>query len=308
MRSLLGVLLCGLVLASATSVRAQFATVRGRVVDGADGQPLPGTSVVLESEAGERIGTAADGNGYFVLPRVPPGQYALRATFVGYAPFADTLALDFGDGRTLAVELAAVEAALGEVTVEGDVQAGRTSSGAGLQTVTPAELALVPAPGLSGDLAAYLRAQPGFVSTGDQGGQLSVQGGTPTQNLVLLDGMPVYHPFHLVGFYSAFPAGLVSYADVYAGGFPARYGGRLSSAIDVAARNGNKRRVEGAASIAPFLGSVLLEGAFGAGEGVGAGVGAGVDHRARGAKPPGAGRCPTASATASPSSTPSSRG
>ena len=255
-----GLLLCGLVFVGATSARAQFATVRGQVVDEADGQPLPGTSIVLRSEEGDQIGTAADGNGYFVLPRVPPGRYALAATFVGYVPYADTLVLDFGDQAAFVVELAANETALGEVAVEADVGAERTTGGAGFQTVTPAELARVPAPGLSADLAAYLRTQPGFVSTGDQGGQLFVQGGTPTQNLVLLDGMPVYHPFHLIGSYSAFPAGLVSYADVYAGGFPARYGGRLSSAIDVATRNGNKRRVEGAASITPLLGSVQLEG------------------------------------------------
>ena len=157
------------------------------------------------------------------------------------------------------VRLTASETALGEVTVETDV-AERTSGAAGLVTVTPAELARVPTPGLSPDLAAYLRTQPGVVATGDQGGQLAIRGGTPTQNLVLLDGMPIYQPFHLVGFYSAFPADLVSYADVYAGGFPARYGGRISAAIDVATRNGNKRRVQGAASLAPFLGAVRLEG------------------------------------------------
>ena len=243
----------------AQPAQAQFATVRGRVADGADAQPLPGAAVMVEEAAGEQVGTATNGNGFFVLPRIPPGRYVLSATFVGYAPYTDTLELAFGDQRVLTITMAASEMALGEVTVETDV-AERTSGTAGLVTVTPAELARVPTPGLSPDLVAYLRTQPGIVATGDQGGQLAIRGGTPTQNLVLLDGMPIYQPFHLVGFYSAFPADLVSYADVYAGGFPARYGGRISSAIDVATRNGNKRRVQGAASLAPFLGAVRLEG------------------------------------------------
>jgi hypothetical protein len=86
-----------------------------------------------------------------------------------------------------------------------------------------------------------------------------VRGGTPTQNLVLLDGMPIFQPFHVVGFYSAFPADLIAYADAYTGGYSARYGGRLSSVIDVHTRNGNKQRLTGAASVAPFLSAVRLE-------------------------------------------------
>ena len=101
---------------------------------------------------------------------------------------------------------------------------------------------------------------PGVVTTGDQGGQLFIRGGEPTQNLVLLDGMLVYQPFHLVGFYSAFPSDIINATDVYAGGFGARYGGRLSSVIDVSARNGNKRRFAGAASVAPFMSTARLEG------------------------------------------------
>ena len=244
---------------SAQQVQAQFATVRGRVVDQTDAQPLPGAAIVVRSETGEQVGTATDGNGFFVLPRIPPGRYFLAATFVGYAPHADTLDLAFGDQPVLTIAMATSEAALDEVTVEAGPEE-RTSGAAGLVTVTPAALARVPMPGLSADLVAYLRTLPGIVATGDQGGQLAIRGGTPTQNLVLLDGMPIYQPFHLVGFYSAFPADLVSYADVYAGGFPARYGGRISSAIDVATRNGSKRRVQGAASLAPFLGALRLEG------------------------------------------------
>ncbi|MFB3131383.1 MAG: hypothetical protein ACE10K_02555, partial [Rhodothermales bacterium] len=75
----------------------------------------------------------------------------------------------------------------------------------------------------------------------------------------MIDGIPVFQPFHIVGFYSAFPADIIAYADVHAGGYGARYGGRISSVINVVARNGNKQRVVGAASLAPFLGTLRVE-------------------------------------------------
>ena len=242
----------------AAEVRAQGATVRGRVTDQADDQPLPGAALVLRNQAdGARLGTAADGNGYFVLPRILPGAYVLEVSFVGYAAFLDTLTLAFNDRRTLDVRLQADETEMDEVVVESQ----RVGDGAvaGVETIRPTAIARVPMPALSPDLGGYLQTLPGVVTTGDRGGHLFVRGGTPTQNLVMLDGMPVFQPFHIVGFYSAFPADIIAYADVHAGGYGARYGGRLSSVIDVATRNGNKKRVAGSASLAPFLGTARIE-------------------------------------------------
>ena len=72
--------------------------------------------------------------------------------------------------------------------------------------------------------------------------------------------MTLVQPFHIIGFFSAFPSDIIRSVDVYAGGFGAKYGGRLSSVIDVTSRNGNKRRFEAAASVGTFLTSVRLEG------------------------------------------------
>ena len=247
-----------MLLFGATEAQAQWATVRGRVVDQADDQPLPGAALILRNQDdGARLGTAADGNGYFVLPRIPPGTYTFEASFVGYVAFVDTLVLDFNDSRTLDVRLQADETEMDEVVVESQRATGGRV--AGVETIRPSMLAQVPMPGVSPDLAGYLQTLPGVVTTGDRGGQLFVRGGTPTQNLVMIDGMPVFQPFHIVGFYSAFPADIIAYADVHAGGYGARYGGRLSSVINVATRNGNKQRVAGSASLAPFLGAARVE-------------------------------------------------
>ena len=103
----------------AAEAHAQWATVRGRVTDQADDQPLPGaTLVLLDQDDGARLGVAADGNGYFVLSRILPGTYVLEASFVGYLPQSDTLVLAFDDRRSLDVRLQADEAEMDEVVVE----------------------------------------------------------------------------------------------------------------------------------------------------------------------------------------------
>lgn len=149
---------------------------------------------------------------------------------------------------------------MGEVLVEAEAEQGITSVKAGLQVVRPADIQRVPVLGASGDLAAYLQTVPGIAVQGDRGGQVFVRGGSTDQNLALLDGMPVYQPFHIVSFYSAFPEEIVDHADVYTGAFGAAYSTRLSSVMDVKMRNGNKERLAGSVSVAPFLSGVRLEG------------------------------------------------
>ncbi len=238
---------------------AQTGGVRGFVVDASDGQPLQGVNLVLLRDGVLAAGAASDGDGYFILPRQPAGTYLLRATFVGYTPYEETLTLRAGTMQTLRLRLAPRETAIDEVVVEAEQASGAIST-AGLQTIRAADLDRIPMPGVTGDLVGQLRAAPSVISVGDRGGQLFIRGGEPTQNLILLDGIPLYQPFHILSFYSAFPAEIVNYADVYAGGFGASYGGRLSSVIDVAARNGNKERFEGGVSVAPFLSTLRLEG------------------------------------------------
>jgi len=254
LRGSIACLLCMMMLS--VEARAQWASVRGQVED-PEHKSLPGVNLMLTGETGNRTGTATDADGRFMMTHLPPGRYIFTASFVGYRTRSDTLILAFGQQASLDVRLEADETTLDEIVVETMRRPERRS--AGLIVVQPSALARTPMPDVTYDLAGYLLTLPGFVSPGDQGGQLFVRGGTPTQNLVQIDGMTLYQPFHIVGFYSAFPADIISYADVYAGGFGAQYGGRISSVIDVSTRNGSKQRVAGAVSIAPFLSSVRAE-------------------------------------------------
>jgi hypothetical protein len=239
------------------------ATLRGFVTDAGDGQPLIGVNVVLESADSVLYGIATDQDGFYTIAQVPPAFYTLRASFIGYKTWEDTISLGPGELGQRDIRLEPTAERMDEVVVEAVREAvGAASITAGLQSIRPEEIESIPVPGMSPDLAAYITQLPGVVTSGDRGGALFIRGGSPTENGVFLDGMLLYQPFHILGFYSAFPAELVNKADVYAGGFGPEFGGRISSIIDVSARNGVKRGVSGSASISPFMTTGLLEGAI----------------------------------------------
>ncbi len=238
---------------AATSVAAQnhpAPALYGKVQDAESKLTLPGATVIISLQGRQIQGDITNAMGEYALPHVDPGRYILTTSFLGYVARVDTLQLPKTAYHTIFLE--PQRTLLEELLVESQRQDENTFL-AGLATIRPEDLARMPMPDVSYDLAGYLLTLPGVVSTGDRGGQLFIRGGTPTQNLVLVDGMRVFQPFHIVGFYSAFPADIISYADVYAGGFNARYGGRISSVIDIKTVNGNKEKLTYSASIAPFL-------------------------------------------------------
>ncbi len=239
---------------------AQNATLRGFVRDASDGQTLQGVNVILRAADGSVNGAATDRDGYYAISRIAPGTYTLLVSYIGYVTVEEPITLAAGVNETRNIELRFGRLEAGEVTVEAEAEGAKSMGVAGLQTVRPSDLERIPTPGLSADLVSYIQSMPGVVSTGDRGGQLFVRGGTPTQNLVLIDGIPIYQPFHVIGFYSAFPADILSTTDIYAGGFGARYGGRISSVIDISTRSGNNRSFAAGASVGPFLAAARIEG------------------------------------------------
>ena len=146
------------------------------------------------------------------------GRQVLAASFLGFETHRDTLYLRAGERQNLTIELEPASLAFDEVVVTAEGQ-GQAVGAAGLQTITPKQIEMAPMPDISGDLIAYLQVLPGIMSPGDRGGQLFVRGGTPAQNLILLDGIPLFQPFHIVGFFSAFPSDIVRSANIYAGRF-----------------------------------------------------------------------------------------
>ena len=149
---------------------------------------------------------------------------------------------------------------LTEVKISAEREAMKTEVKVGSIKVTKKDLKLIPTIGGEPDLAQYMQIIPGVVFTGDQGGQLYIRGGSPTQNKVLLDGMTIYSPFHSIGLFSVFDSDIISNVDVYTGGFNAEYSGRISSIMDVKTIDGNKKRLSGKVSANTFNSKLFLEG------------------------------------------------
>ena len=129
-----------------------------------------------------------------------------------------------------------------------------------VETIRPADLKKIPSFGGQPDLVQALQVLPGFISTGDQGGQLYIRGGSPIQNKVLLDGMIIYNAFHSIGLFSVFDSDVIANADIYTGGFGAKFGGRISSIMDIKTRDGNKQKIQGMVGASPFGAKITLEG------------------------------------------------
>lgn len=249
-------------LSAAAPASAQVGSVRGTVTDATSRVPLQGATVRLLPDAptADTLGAATDGDGRFDFRRVAPGDYTLLVTFVGYLSDRRTLAVMADETAEARVVLVPDTSAFGRVRVTAAREGGAAALTAGLQTVTPADLALAPVPGVGGDLAAYLQTLPSVTTVGDRGGQLYIRGGEPSQTLTRVNGLRVLRPFHVLGFYSAIPTEVVDEADVWAGAFPARHGGRLSAVLDVRARGGNSERLAASAAVAPALSAVHVEG------------------------------------------------
>ena len=256
-RLLLVLSLAALAAALAAAPGAAQADVFGVVADAETAGPVVGATVALLDGEGQTRGRATGSEGEFVYRGLPAGRYVLRVSAVGYEARADTLVLEDGDRRDVAVALSASTSALEGVAVDAD--AVPVVREAGLTRIRAADVRALPTTDPGGDLVAAILASAGVTTAGDRGGQISVRGGTPTQNLVLVDGIPVFQPFHLFGAYSALPAGVVRSADVYSGGWPARFGGRIASVVDVVGRTAHKRRPAGALTASPFLAGLEVE-------------------------------------------------
>ena len=124
-------------LASFQQARAQNAVVRGFVTDTANGEALQGVNVVLENAGGDLRGAATNGDGIYGITRIPPGRYQLRASFIGFQTYVDTLDLAADERLTVNIALELDEAELDEVVVEGEQETGAARMTAGLQSVRP---------------------------------------------------------------------------------------------------------------------------------------------------------------------------
>ncbi|MEN8928057.1 MAG: TonB-dependent receptor, partial [Flavobacteriales bacterium] len=239
------------------STYAQTGTVKGFVYDKESGEPIIFTNVVLK---GTSIGIQTDVNGYYSITQIKPGEYTLSVSNLSYEKFEEKINIRANKIITKNIYLAEDVKKLKEFEVSADAEESRTTIKMSVTKATGEDIKSIPSIGGDADIATYFQTVPGVVTTGDQGGQMYVRGGSPIQNKVLLDGMIIYNPFHSIGFFSVFETEIIRNADIYTGGFNAEYGGRISSIMDITTRDGNQGGMKGRASVSPFMAKILLEG------------------------------------------------
>ncbi|MCU0426389.1 MAG: TonB-dependent receptor [Candidatus Kapabacteria bacterium] len=196
--------------------------------------------------------------GFFSLPDVPEGSYFLVVRGVGYATLVRRVQIP--QDRSLPITLSRQSTKLGQVTVRatGDLrEAVQTISRVDIQAETIARL---PSFGGQKDVFRALQLLPGVQTASELSSGLYVRGGSPDQNLTLLDGALIYNPTHLAGFFSTFNADAIQDIRLYKGAFPAEYGGRLSSVIDLTMREGTAKRVKGNVTFSTIIAEANVEG------------------------------------------------
>ena len=231
-------------------------TIKGFVRDAANGESLPYANIFLN---GTQIGSITNDNGYFVISRIPPGAYTLVFSIMGYEKVEREVTIS--PQKTLTENVSLKTQVIEFDTVVKTAKRERFEREVEISTLTlqPRELTFIPSLA-EADLFRTLQLLPGVVSQSDFSSQLYIRGGSPDQNLILLDGVTVYNPFHLGGVFSTFNVDAIKEVEFMTGGFPAEYGGRLSSVLNIVNREGNNKKVAGKGNISLLSVKATLEG------------------------------------------------
>lgn len=246
-----------LVVGSTVTHAQRSVTLTGVVRDSASGEVLPHARVTIPEL---RRTTETNADGRFAIVGVPRASLALEVRYIGYRADRRTIRSDsLSTPVTILLVRAAHQLATATVTASAPegvtAEIGPTVSRVSIST---AQVEAMPSVG-EVDVFRTLQMLPSVSGASDGTASLSVRGGTADQNLVLLDGMTVYHVDHFFGLFSAFNADALKDIQFYAGGFPARYGGRLSSVVDLTGKAGDERTMRASGGLNFLSGRGVLE-------------------------------------------------
>jgi len=229
--------------------------VSGHVVDGSTGEALIGVNVaILETGAG----TITNSYGFYSLS-LEPGFYTLVFSYVGYD--RETRPVRLGEDLTVNIELKESVQQLEEVTVVAEAaNSNITSVESGSTQLPIQQIRKIPALLGEVDVIKAIQLLPGVQVTSEGSSGFSVRGGTPDQNLILLDEAPVYNASHLLGFFSVFNNDAIKDVKLYKGDIPASSGGRLASLLDIRMKEGNNRQLSATGGIGTISSRLTLEG------------------------------------------------
>ena len=221
------------------SIFLQFAsayTISGTVKDATTGEPLPYTNImVLNTD----FGTASDINGYYIIPTIPTGEFTIQFMMIGFATLGEKIKISNKNIR-VDVELNPKIIDVNEITVSAERMRFEKKVDISRVNISNRDIRRAPA-FVEADLFRTLQLLPSVSACNDFNAALIVRGGSPDENLILLDGTEIYNPYHIGGVFSTFNADMISDAEFLAGGFPAKFGGRLSSVLNITGREGDSK-------------------------------------------------------------------
>jgi len=238
--------------------------ISGVITDNKTGETLFGTNVLLYKDSLKQSemlrGTAANRYGFFSFPSVPSGEYYIFVSSIGYETIRKRIVLSEKDvSLRTDFQLIAKLYKLGEVVVESRRETDFSTTASTIE-VNPQIVKELPSLGGETDIFRVLQLLPGVTAATEISTGIYVRGGSPDQNLTLIDGVVVYNPSHLGGFASTFNADVLRNIKLIKGAFPAEYGGRLSSVLDITMREGTKEKFMGSANINSVSSRVTIEG------------------------------------------------
>jgi hypothetical protein len=203
------------------------------------------------------MGTISNEYGYYTLT-LPRGVHLLQFSFIGMKEKTVNLNL-YGTGE-LNVDMNSVLIPLKETVVSAQKSVTLQRFEVGAEKINITSFRLLPTAMGESDIIKSVLLIPGVQSVGEGSSGFNVRGGSADQNLILLYGAPIYNSSHFFGFFSAVNSDIIKDVTLYKGGIPSRYGGRISSVLDIGAKEGNRNEFAGNAGISPITAHLSLEG------------------------------------------------
>ncbi len=246
-------LLLPLLLLLTASCLAQSYTISGYIEDADSKERLIGVNIYL---SGTSYGTSTNTFGFYSLS-VPAGEYELIASYVGYS--SERMTIEVNKNINLDLSISISNETLDEVEITAEEIKAQQVQMSTVRLGIP-EIKRIPAFMGEVDIIRAIQLLPGVQSGSEGTTGFYVRGGSPDQNLILLDGVPVYNASHLFGFFSVFNADAIKNVQLTKGGFPARYGGRLSSVLEIDMKEGNMKEFHGEGALGLISSKLTLEG------------------------------------------------
>jgi hypothetical protein len=232
-------------------------TISGNIKDAKNGEELIGASIVIESL---KIGVITNAYGYYAI-NIPAGKYKVIYTYIGYTTITRDIDITNADAK-LNIELTEDKRELNEVVISSDKPDSKNIEQNKMSVVKMEMKEVKKIPLLMGevDIIKVIQLLPGIQSAGDGNTLFVVRGGNVDHNLIQLDEAVVYNPSHVVGFFSVFNGDAIKDFEIYKGGIPANYGGRLASVLDVRMKDGNSKNFSATGGIGVLSSRLTLEG------------------------------------------------